>query len=63
MGYFEQLAELRLEADRLEGVQEGLRKAVRSLLTKTDFTPEKIAELLDVRVSFVKKTRKKLCAK
>jgi hypothetical protein len=59
MGYFEQLAEIRRE----EAVQDGLEKAVRSLLTHSDFTPGKIAELLEVPVSLVKKVKKQLGAK
>lgn len=63
MGYFEQLAEIRRQEGRQEGVQEGLKKAVRSLLMHTEFSPQKIAELMEVPVALVVKIKKELCAK
>jgi len=59
MGYFEQLAEIR----RQEAVQEGLEKAVQNLLAKTDFSPEKVAEVMEVPVALVKKVKRELRTK
>jgi predicted transposase YdaD len=63
MDIFEQVAEWK----RLDGVEEGMKKAeeksVRSLLTKTKFSVEKIAAVLDVPVSTVKKIQQKLKTK
>lgn len=75
MGYFEHLAEIKREEGREEGIQEGLEKgleigvekglekAVRSALAHSEFTPGKIAELLDVSVSMVRKIKKEMDAK
>lgn len=62
MGILEQLAEIKHQ----EGIEEGLKKGrkehkkemVRSLLAKTEFSPEKIAELVGVPVSLVEKFKK-----
>lgn len=74
MGYFEHLGEIRREEGRQEGVQEGLEKgmeigvekglekAVRSALAHSEFTPGKIAELLDVPVAMVRKIKKEMGA-
>ena len=59
MGYFEQLAEIR----RQEAVQGGLEKAVQNLLAKTDFSPEKIAEMMEVPLDLVEKVKKDLGTK
>jgi len=59
MGILEQLAEIR----RLEGLEEGREESVRLLLSNTEFSPGKIAELLGVGVSFVENIRKNLSAK
>ena len=56
MGYFEQLAEIKHQ----EGIQEGLEKAVRSLLSNTEFSSKKIAELVGVPVSLVRKVKAEL---
>jgi hypothetical protein len=56
MGIIEQLAEIRHQ----EGIEEGLEKAIRSLLTKHEFSIQKIAELLDVPLSLVEKVKKEL---
>ncbi|HLZ15627.1 MAG TPA: hypothetical protein VKQ08_01225 [Cyclobacteriaceae bacterium] len=56
MGYFEQLAEIKHQ----EGIQEGLEKAVRSLLSNTEFSTKKIAELVGVPVSLVRKLKAEL---
>ena len=56
MGIVEQMHEIK----RQEGVEEGLEKAVRSLLTKREFSAEEIAELLDVPVALVEKVKKEL---
>ncbi|HXB95799.1 MAG TPA: hypothetical protein VNU70_11585 [Puia sp.] len=58
MGIIEQLAEIKHQ----EGVQETLEKAIRSLLTNTEFSPKKIAEVLEVPVALVSKIKRKLCA-
>ena len=63
MGYFEQLAEIRREEVRQEGVQEGLEKAVRSLLMHPEFSSRKIAELVEVPLALVEKIKKELNAK
>lgn len=61
--YVDHLVQIRRKEGHQEGVQEALEKAVRSLLTRSEFTPGKIAELLEVPVSLVKKVKKRLCAK
>ena len=63
MGYFEQLAEIRREEVRQEGVQEGLEKAVRNLLVNSEFSPAKIAELMEMPVALVEKIKRQLRAK
>lgn len=63
MDIFEQVAEWK----RLDGVEEGMKKAeeksVRSLLTKTKFSVEKIASVLDVPVARVEKIQQELKTK
>ena len=54
MGIFEQLAEIK--------EQEALEKAVRAFLATTEFSPSKIAELLDVPVLMVEKIKNELYA-
>lgn len=56
MGIIEQLAEIKHQ----EGVEEGLEQAVRSVLTKREFTTEETAELLGVPVALVEKVKKDL---
>jgi len=56
MGYFEQLAEIKHQ----EGIQEGLGKAVRSLLLNTEHSPKKIAGMLGVPISMVRKLKAEL---
>ena len=56
MGILEQLAEIKHQ----EGIQEGLGKAVRGLLKKTDFSARKIAELVGVPLSLVNKIKRTL---
>ena len=63
MGIFEQLAEIRHQEGREEGVEETKVEIVRSLLTKTEFSLGKIADIAGVSVYFVKKIRKELNAK
>jgi len=46
-----------------EGVQKALEKAVQKLLAKTDFSPEKIAEMMEVPLDLVKKVKKDLGTK
>jgi hypothetical protein len=59
MGILEQLAEIKYQ----EGVEEGLEKAARVLLSNTDLSPFKIAEDLGVPVDFVNKIVRQLKAK
>jgi len=61
--YVDHLVQIRRKEGYQEGVQKGLEKAVRSLLTHSEFTQRKIAELLAVPVSLVRKVKKELCAK
>jgi hypothetical protein len=67
MGVIEQLAEIKakeaLEEGREQGKEEERQEFVRSLLTNTEFSPEKIAELVGVPVAFVQKIKKSLKAK
>jgi predicted transposase/invertase (TIGR01784 family) len=75
MGVIEQLAEIKHQEGReegrekgrkegrKEGREEGKAEVVRSLLAKTEFSAEKIAEIAGVAVSFVSKIRKGQSAK
>jgi predicted transposase YdaD len=71
MGIFEQLAEIKhqegveegIQIGKQEGVQEGLENAVRSLFTKSEFSPEKIAELVGVPIELVEKVKAELSTK
>lgn len=72
MGIIEQLAEIRreeglekgreigLEEGREIGLEEGLGKAVRLFLANTEFSPEKIAELVGVSLAQVEKIKEEL---
>lgn len=64
MDIFDQLVEIKyqegIEKGVKKGLQKGLRKAVRLFLTNTEFSPEKIAELVEVPVSFVERIKKDL---
>ena len=65
MDIFDQIVEISVQEGIEEGVQkglekgvqEGLEKAVRKLLANTDFSPKKIAEMLEVPVSLVRKIK------
>jgi predicted transposase YdaD len=59
MDIFEQVAEMRKE----EGKREMTRKFVENLLVNTRHSIQKIAELADVKVSFVKRVKKEKQAK
>jgi hypothetical protein len=59
MGIIEQLAEIK----RQEALEEGKENSVRLFLANTEFSPEKIAELVGVPVALVKKFKKELSAK
>lgn len=59
MGIFEQMEEIL----RQEGMEEGLEKAAKSLLTNSNFSVEKIAELLEVPLALVEKVKKELKTK
>ena len=56
MGILEQLAEIKRE----EGLEEGLEKSVKGLLKRTDFSSGKIAEILEVKRSFVDRIKKEM---
>ena len=57
MDIFDQIVEIQVQEGREKGVQEGLEKVVRSLLANTDFSPEKIAKMLEVPVSLIDKIK------
>jgi len=57
MGIIEQLAEIKAEEAREEVRKEGNEKAVKLFLTNTEFSISKIAELVEVPISFVKKVK------
>lgn len=61
MGIIEQLAEIKaeeaLEKGMKKGMKKGNEKAVKLLLDNTEFSISKIAELVGVPVSFVKKVK------
>jgi hypothetical protein len=59
MGIIEQLAEIK----RHEAVEEGKAESVRLFLANTEFSPDKIAELVKVPVALVKKIKKELNGK
>lgn len=56
MGIIEQLAEIKYQ----EGIQEGLEKVIRRLLTNTELSAPKIAQVVGVRLTLVKKIKKDL---
>jgi predicted transposase YdaD len=64
MGIIEQLAEIKhqegVEVGIQIGKQEGLEDAVRSLFAKSEFSPEKIAELVGVPIELVEKVKKEM---
>ncbi|GGB23049.1 hypothetical protein [Puia dinghuensis] len=66
MGYFECWGEIRheegVEEGHEKGLKEGFEKAVRSLLTNTKFSTVKIAAMLEVPVSRVRKIKRKMNA-
>ena len=59
MGIVEQLVEMK----RQEGIEEGLEKAVQKLLVNSEFSPKKIAELMEVPVALVQKIKKEMSTK
>ena len=63
MGIIEQLAEIKHQEGVEEGVEQGKEESVRLFLAHTEFSPEKIAELVGVPVSLVEKVKKELSAK
>jgi hypothetical protein len=67
MGIIDQLREIKhkegVEEGHEKGVQEGLEKAIGRLLANTEFSPKKIAELMEVPTALVQKIKKELCAK
>jgi predicted transposase YdaD len=64
MGIIEQMHEIKrqegVEEGRREGIQEGLENAVRKLLVNTEFSPEEIANVVEVPLALVKKIKKEL---
>ncbi|HXB35781.1 MAG TPA: hypothetical protein VNV35_20285 [Puia sp.] len=67
MGIIEQLAEIKHQEGVEEGIEKGLEQgkeeSIRLFLAHTEFSPEKIAELVKVPISFVEKIRNELSAK
>ena len=63
MDIIEQVAEIRAEEARKAAEQAGDKKAVKLLLSNTEFSIDKIAELVGVPVSFAKKVRDSLHVK
>jgi hypothetical protein len=59
MGVIEQLAEIK----RQEAIDEGKEESVRLFLANTEFSPAKIAELVKVPLTLVKKIKKSLSTK
>src|ERR1700733_6128313 len=57
MDIFDQIVEINVQEGLEEGMQKGLEKAVRKLVANTKFSPETIAELLEVPVSLVEKIK------
>jgi hypothetical protein len=63
MGIFEQLADIKHQEGLEEGKQEGMQvaeRAIRVLLDNTEFSPEKIAEMVKVPIDMVEKVKKEL---
>jgi len=64
MGIIEQLAEIKgqegLKKGKEIGLEEGLEKTVRLFLSNTEFSPEKIAELVGVPLALVEKIQQEL---
>jgi len=60
MDIIEQVAQIRAEEALEKGREEGNEKAVKLLLANTEFSADKIAELVGVPVSFVKKVKENL---
>jgi hypothetical protein len=56
MDIIEQVAKIRAEEARREGDE----KAVRLLLDNTEFSADKVAKLVGVSISFVKKVKESL---
>jgi hypothetical protein len=59
MGIVEQVHEIM----RQEGRDEELKSAIRKLLTNTEFSPEKIAEIMEIPVTLVKKIKLEMSKK
>jgi hypothetical protein len=59
MGVIEQLAEIK----RQEAIDEGKEESVRLFLANTEFSPAKIAELVEVPISVVKRVQKESAIK
>lgn len=62
MGIIEQLAEIKHQEGVEEGIEKGKEETVRLFLANTEFSPEKIAELVKVPISLVRKLKKQLSA-
>jgi predicted transposase YdaD len=63
MDIFEQVAEMKRQEGIQEGLQKGVEKSVRALLANTEFSVEKIASLVEVPITLVKKLSKEVRAK
>jgi len=67
MGIIEQLAEIRAEEGREQGLKEGREKSsrlfVKNLLSDTDFPFERIASLANVSTDFVRNVKESLSSR
>jgi len=63
MDIFQQVKEMKREEGREEGLKEGQEKSVRILLANTEFSPEKIASLVEVPLTLVKKIQRETRSK
>jgi len=63
MDIFQQVEEMKREEGREEGLKEGQEKSVRILLANTEFSPEKIASLVEVPLTLVKKIQRETRSK
>jgi predicted transposase YdaD len=63
MDIFEQVAEMKRQEGHRQGLKEGVEKSARLFLANTEFSIEKIASLVGVPVTFVKKLSRKVRGK
>ena len=67
MTVIEQLAEIKAEEAMAEGIKKGraeaYEKAIKAFLANTEFSVEKIAELVEAPIALVRKIKKDLARK